>query len=136
MDKINGLNLIIDNYDAIKEKEIIVFSVGTKDPNDKENFIALNKKLSKNKIFDNIKIYNFRGDINYKKLSIVDKTLINLMYKNLTKKPENKLHSFEKEFLEIYNTKTNFVDEKNIKDLVEYVKKVEKRIEDEILNDK
>ena len=67
---INGISIITKNYDLIKEKDIIVFTVGLADPNIEEQFIPIINKNFTDEMKEKIKIFHLRGGIDYKKLGV------------------------------------------------------------------
>ena len=79
---ISGIDIIVDNFYNIKDKEIIVFTCGHSDPYvNKEDIVNNFKNKVKEEIFKGVKLYNFRSSINYKTLSFLDSLMLNRKYK-------------------------------------------------------
>ncbi len=64
---IAGIPLISDDYEQLKEKMIIVFTVGLTDPADKRKCEDLRTKNYSWKMMDTIQIFHLRGALDYKK---------------------------------------------------------------------
>jgi menaquinone-dependent protoporphyrinogen IX oxidase len=123
--KIEGINIIINNYDTIKDKKLIIFTCGLADYNKTENINNINKRLEKIipvNIRENIKIYYLRGGMNYEKLNLKHKTMMGLLKKMIQKKVSEKLTDENEEFLETYGKTVDFTNKNNINEIVEYCK--------------
>ena len=62
--KINGIKKLVKNFNKIKNKNIIVFTVGVADVSDAENvknIISSAKKQIPGEMFSKIKLFHFRG---------------------------------------------------------------------------
>jgi menaquinone-dependent protoporphyrinogen IX oxidase len=112
-----GANLI----NKMKCKQIVLFTVGLADPATTDYSEHI-KRMFSNGVPQNVKIFHFRGGINYNKLSFVHKTMMSM----LTKTVQNKyvLSIEEKLFLSSYGSEIDFSDEKTIKPLIEYIKNI------------
>ena len=123
--KIEGINIIINNYETIKDKKLIIFTCGLADYNKTENINNISKRLEKIipvNIRENIKIYYLRGGMNYKKLNLRHKIMIGFLKKMIQKKGVEKLNEENKEFLETYGKTIDFTNKNSIKEIVEYCK--------------
>ena len=123
--KIEGINIIINNYETIKDKKLIIFTCGLADYSKTENINNINKRLEKImpvNIRENIKIYYLRGGMNYKKLNLKHKAMMGFLKKMIQKKGSEKLNEENKEFLETYGKTIDFTNENSIKEIVEYCK--------------
>ncbi len=70
---------------------------------------------------EEIKFFHLRGGIDYKKLSLVHKSMMAMLKKVTTKKPKDKLTDEEREFLATYGDKVDFTDKNKIIPLVNYI---------------
>jgi menaquinone-dependent protoporphyrinogen IX oxidase len=123
--KIEGINIIINNYETLKDKKLIIFTCGLADYNKTENINSINKRLEKIipvNIRENIKIYYLRGGMNYKKLNLKHKIMMDFLKKMIQKKGAEKLNEENKEFLESYGKIIDFTNKNSIKEIVEYCK--------------
>jgi menaquinone-dependent protoporphyrinogen IX oxidase len=123
---IKGINLLVKNYENLKGKTLVIYTCGVADYKKIENINSVNKRLENEipkYIFENIKIFNLRGDINYKKLSISHKIMMGMLKKMVMKKKLEEMDEENKEFLETYGKSTNFMDKNNIMEIIDYCKK-------------
>lgn len=120
----SGLDFITKNYNMLKGKKLIVFTCGLADPNILENKEAILRNTVRtfnDDMKDNIKIFNLRGGIDYKKLSVIHKTMMYMLKKSISKKEE--LTPENNEFLETYGKVVDFTDKGSIKPILDYIKK-------------
>jgi menaquinone-dependent protoporphyrinogen IX oxidase len=123
--KIEGINIIINNYETIKDKKLIIFTCGLADYSKTENINSINKRLEKIipiNIRENIKIYYLRGGMNYKRLNLKHKIMMGLLKKMIQKKGSEKSNEENEEFLETYGKTIDFTNINNIKEIVDYCK--------------
>lgn len=119
---ISGFSLISKNFQKIKEKNIILFTVGLANPENKEQFIPiLNKNLSK-EMKNKIKVFHFRGSINYKNLNFIHKTMMFMLKKSIEKTPIEKRDSEINLMLETYGKEVDFTDRNYITPLLNFYK--------------
>lgn len=120
---INGISLITKNYEMIKEKNIIVFTVGLADPNVKEHFEPIMDKNFTDEMKQDIKIFHLRGAIDYNKLGGIHKVMMAMLVALTKKRGANELTDEDKMMLETYGTKVDFTDKSSIQPLVTLVLK-------------
>jgi menaquinone-dependent protoporphyrinogen IX oxidase len=121
--KLEGLEIIINNYENIKNKKIVIFTCGLADYSKTENINTIQKRIANilsEKIMENIKIYYLRGDIDYKKLNLMHKIMMWMLKKMIMKKEE--INEEGKDFLKTYGQKTNFMNKDNINEIINYCK--------------
>lgn len=123
---INGVSLITKNFQAIKNKNIIVFTVGLAPTEDKELFKPIIEKNFSKEIIERIHFFHLRGGIDYKKLSLIHKPMMAMVKNMVAKKKEEELSEDERLFLATYGKQVDFTDVKTIEPLVSYVKSVSK----------
>lgn len=111
--KIKGIKFIINNYENIKNKKVIVFMVGIKNLNSANIKSILEKNIPK-KILSNIDTFYFRGKINYNELSFKDKILINVLKINRLKENEINISDDKKMSLDIVDNPIDYTDKKSI----------------------
>lgn len=71
-----------------------------------------------------MKIFHFRGGIDYSNLGIVHKAMMAMLVKLMKSKNETELRDEDKLMLETYGQKVDFTDRNSIKPLVEFVKSI------------
>ena len=121
--KINGIKTLIKNYDKIKDKELIVFTVGVADVNDAENvknIVSSARKQIPEEMFFKIKLFHFRGGMDYGKMSFIHQCMMWFMKTMLSKKPENERSDSDQAVIDSYGGKFDFSDKNMIDDLVRY----------------
>lgn len=116
---INGISLITKNFAELKDKELIVFTVGLADPQIKEQFTPIIDKNFDDEMKEKIKIFHLRGGIDYKKLGLVHKTMMKMLA-NMVKKRPNKTDE-EQMMVDTYGSVVDFTDINSIQPLVSYV---------------
>jgi len=115
---INGVKLITQNLDKLKDKKVVVFATGAS-PFREE---VLTEVKNKNFTPDQQKLIRFfylRGGFNYSKLKPFYKMLMTLMKWKLKRKKE--LTPDEKGMLNSYDEPVDFTNKKNIDEIISYV---------------
>jgi menaquinone-dependent protoporphyrinogen IX oxidase len=120
---IKGVELMTKNYNEIKDKKIIVFTVGLADPNNKEQFRPIIDRNFNDEMKENITVFHFRGSINYKKLGVLHKAMMAMLKSMTVKKPQSELTDEDKQLLETYGEIVDFTDKAYILDLISYIQK-------------
>ena len=117
---ISGFSLIKDNFDKLKNKKLIVFSVGAS-PARKE---ALEEVITKNftdEIRNTVNYFHLRGGLDYNSMNVKDKTLMFLLKKSIEKKKPEELDEDSKNLLETYGQKIDFTDERTIQPIIDCI---------------
>ncbi len=115
-----GVSLITKEFDKLKDKNLIVFTVGLADPSNTEQFIpVIDKNLTK-EMQKSIKLFHFRGTIDYKNLSLIHKSMMALLKNKVSKMPEDKMDDEAKMMLETYGQVVDFTDQSSIMPLIEF----------------
>lgn len=111
MDKIMGIEFLINNFEKIKEKNLIIFTVGAKS----EKYVYQEK-------LQNIKKFHFRGKIDFNELNIKDKILLYSLKDRMNIK--KLLLDEEKEFLDFIKKQRNLVNKKNVDCIIDFVENI------------
>ena len=122
---IKGLNLLVDNYEKIKDKKLVIFTCGVADYSKAENCHNIYKRLEEavpKNILEAIKVFYLRGSIDYKKISFLHKVMMGMVRKMVLKKGGDNMNEENKEFLETYGKTVDFTDRNSIRGIVEYCK--------------
>jgi len=114
---IDGIKLVTKN----RSKSLIVFTVGLADPNTTDYADILTKNFTQEQL-SKTKVFHLRGGIDYKKLGVVDKSLMAILRKMAAKKKQAELSDEDKVFLDTYGGKLDFTNQPAIKPLVDYVR--------------
>lgn len=114
---ISGIKFITESSNSLKGKKVIVFATGASvgrteeiDEVRNKNFTAEQQKY--------IKFFYLRGGFNYKKLSTLNKIIMTLL--KLKLKTKKDLTPDERGMLASYDHPVDFVNKKNIQELVAY----------------
>lgn len=118
---INGIDMITKNYEKLKEKKLIVFTVGLANPNIESQFTPILNKNFTEEMQKNIKIFHLRGGIDYKELGLIHKSMMAMMRKMVASKKEEELTDEDKQMLETYGEKVDFTDKATIEPIISYV---------------
>lgn len=116
---INGVSLIKKNYEALKNKKIIVWATGS-NPGRHEELKSVWKHNFTDEELNMIKMFYLRGGFDYKLLKTRDKILMSML--KISLKAKKQRTEDEQGLLDAYNIPEYHCDKKNIKELVEYVR--------------
>ena len=118
---ISGVSIITKNFESLKDKKIIVFTVGLASTDRKEVFSPIIEKNFSKEMRDNINFYHLRGGIDYKKLSLVHKSMMAGLKMVISKKSSNELTDDDRELLATYGKKVDFTEKNTITPLLLYL---------------
>ena len=112
---INGLKLITKNYDQLRDKKLIVFGLGASPVRPEIYDEVKNRNLSKEQQ-ETIEFFLLRGGFDKRKLTPVDRVLMQIMKIHL----KSKKHPTpdEKGMLNAYTHPVDFTNEKNIEPII------------------
>lgn len=113
---INGFQLIKKNYEQLKSKKLIVFAVGAS-PEREDTTQAVRSANIPEEMRQGIRFYYLRGGFNYKKLSPLNKILMQLK-KSQLQKLENP-DADAKGMLHSYDHPLDFTNKKNLRCILE-----------------
>lgn len=122
---VNGIALLTNNAESIKDKAIYLFTVGAADVNDPENIKGIRSALEQKLppvLLQQAHISHLRGGMCYSKMSFMHRTMMNMMMKMVRKKPESELRSEDKMMLATYGQDIDFTDRASIAPLVADIK--------------
>jgi len=116
---ISGVNIIKNNLNKLRDKNIIIFTTGASLPNESivsevgdSNFSVEEQKQ--------IQFYYFRGGFDFNKLNLINKILMTLLKWKIKLKRDKTPD--EKGMLAAYSKPMDFTKKENIKELLEYVR--------------
>ena len=117
---INGVKLIKQNIDKLKDKKVVVFATGASPPRE----AVLNEVRNTNFTIEQqkyIKFFYLRGGFNYSELNLFDKILMTLLKWKIKSKKKEELTTDEIGMLAVYDKPVNFTREENIVEILNYV---------------
>lgn len=113
-----GINLVTKN----PPKELILFTVGLANPEETDYSKILDKNLHA-ELRDQVKVFHFRGGIDYKKLNIVHRGMMAVMKKmTIGNKDYTQLNNEERAFIDTYGKEVDFTKQNDITPLIDYIK--------------
>ena len=116
---ISGVNIIKNNLNKLRDKNIIIFTTGASLP--KESIVSEVKGSNFSvKEQKQIQFYYFRGGFDFNKLDLVNKILMTLLKWKIKLKRHKTLD--EKGMLAAYSKSMDFTKKENIQELLEYVR--------------
>ena len=107
------------------DTRFIIATVGLADVNDPININNIRNSIKKQiseDLYNKTKIYHLRGGINYKKLKLVHRTMMAMLYKKACSIPENEQNAETKAMIATYNQEVSFVDDKYLTDMINDIK--------------
>lgn len=113
--RISGIKLLTKNFEKLKTKNLIVFTVGLADPN-QTDYTELKDLLFTKEMQNHIKFFHLRGSMDYTDLSFIHSQMMKMMYKQTLKK-ENKDEQ-DKLLIETYGGNIDFFDEKSLSPII------------------
>lgn len=117
-----GLSNTMKLLSANSGQRIIIATVGLSDPNNKSNTDNIKASMSKQvpqNIYNKADIFHLRGGIDYKNLNFKDKILMKLLYTKVKNIPIEEQTAEEKEMIETYNKKVDFIDFNSLNKIIE-----------------
>jgi len=117
-----GIDIIKKNFENIKDKNIIVFTVGLADPKIKEQFIPIIEQNFSDEMKDRISVFHLRGSMDYSRLNIMHRSMMGMVKKTVSKKPEHMRTEEDAQLLETYGKSVNFIDKNSIMPIIELTK--------------
>ncbi len=116
-----GSDFITKNFSAIKEKRIVVFTVGLANPQLTDYTIIIEKNFP-SAMRESMKIFHLRGAIDYKRISIKHKAMMSLLIKKVRNIDEKDRDDEIRLMLDTYGQSVDFTDQSTILALVNHCK--------------
>lgn len=116
-----GMKKCFEKLQSANGKKIIIATVGLADPTDEENVTNIRNSMKTQlsaELFDAARIFHLRGGIDYSRLTFKHRTMMGLLYKKVSKLPEEEQSGEVRAMLETYNKKVDFVDFESLDQIV------------------
>ncbi len=117
-----GVEIIAEKFETIKDKSLIVFTVGVADPSDVSKYRGIINKAFTEKMQQKIKFFHLRGDIDYTQLSSSHRAMMWVMKNIIQNKSPDKRSDEDHQVLDTYGQVIKFLDLTTIQPIVDYVK--------------
>lgn len=118
---IAGISIITKNYEDLKNKKIVVFTVGAASTNRDTVFLPIIGKNFSKEMSENIKFFHLRGGIDYENLGIIHRLMMGMLKRATSRKDEKELSDDDINFLATYGKKVDFVDKNTLVPLLTYL---------------
>lgn len=122
---VKGISFLINNYEKYKDKKWVVFTCGLGDPENNENILNIRENLYKKfsaDMRDKVKLFHLRGGIDYQQLTFIHKLAMSMLKKITEKKKPEELTDENREFLDTYGKKCNFIKKESIVPIIDFIK--------------
>ncbi|MGL5576117.1 MAG: flavodoxin domain-containing protein [Sarcina sp.] len=118
---IDGLSKFIKKFEnQLKDKKILIFVVGANSTKSLEKIKTLKEANTPKNL--NTEIFYFRGALDSRNLTFIEKMMMRMIKSKIMKVPENKRDEDEKVIIESFEKKVDFFDEKAIDFLIREIK--------------
>ena len=108
----------------VRDKKVVIASVGLADPNDKGNRDRIREEIKRqvhNCVYDKAKIYYLRGGIDYSKLSLKHKTMMAFIHRKVKVLGEEEKTAEISAVIETYGKKVDYIDFDALNPIIEYI---------------
>ncbi|MFW6312129.1 MAG: flavodoxin domain-containing protein, partial [Nanoarchaeota archaeon] len=112
--------LIKKNYNKLRDKKLVVFSVGMASDNEETRKDIINRNFSE-EMKEKIKYFHLRGRFDYEELNVMDKILMQML-KFMLKRKKEPLTNDEKGVLKSFEHKFDWMSKKNIQPIIDEIK--------------
>ena len=96
---VSGIRLLIDNFEALRHKNLVLFTCGLADPT----------------------VFHLRGGIDYAKLGPIHRSMMAMLRAMTKKKGYDTLRNEDKEMLDTYGKVVDFTDRATTKPILDYI---------------
>lgn len=120
---IDGLKLITNNFDKLKEKKLVVFATGASKPSEEVMDSIRDHNLTPEQL-EHVDFFYLRGGYDHKALPTFDRILMTLLMKRIENKQKKgkELNLDEIGMLEVYKNPADFTQKEALKELLESVR--------------
>lgn len=119
---VSGIKLLTQNFQQIRNKNIILFTCGLTDPSDSFNIDHIHNSLTKvlsPEMLDTIHLFHLQGGIDYARLNFIHKSMMAMLRKTLSQKPSEEMREEDKLLLVTYGKMVDFTNRETIKPIVD-----------------
>lgn len=116
-----GISLIKNNYERLKDKKVIVVSVGAT-PAHPEALTAVKESNFTEEMKEKVHFFHVRGAFDYSKLNPIDKLLMFMLKKKIQFKKAEERDNDEIGMLASYKRPTDWKNRKSITPIIECIK--------------
>ena len=116
--KLNGIKVLTKHADLLRDKTLVLFSVGSGDPTVPETVAHIRgglKKVLPAQLAERTQFFHVRGGVDYPNLKLSHKIMMAIFHKMMAKRGED-------QNLDSYGTYVDYVDLDTVQPLIDYVK--------------
>ena len=124
---LSGLKPIVNHFDKLQGKPVILFTCGIANPQDPQNIANIEAGIAKlltPEMQKTVKQFHFRGGIDYARMRPMHKAMMAMMRKIILQNGPDNLRDDDKVIVDSYGKSADFLDKDAIAPLVEYVKQL------------
>ena len=118
-----GSSILKKQLDSLKDKKIVVFTVGLADPKS-TNYQKIKEMCFSKEQQNNISFFHLRGSCDYSKLTLIHKIMMAMLKWITKRKKETEMSEEDKHFLATYGKVVNFEDKETLQPIVEYINSI------------
>lgn len=117
-----GVSLIKKNFEILKEKKVVLLSVGASYGKE-ENLKYIKKENFSEKMLNNENVYYFhlQGSLDYKKIKLFDRLLMHMLISKIKKKDPAVWDDDEKGIVASYGRTAKMTKKKNIESVIKCI---------------
>lgn len=128
--EILGVKFLRKHLKVLGDKHLVVFSCGLRNPDDKTNQRNITDQLAEtltNELMEHIKVFHVRGAIDYRKLSLLHRSMMALVRRSLAARDPAERTADEQQLLDAYGQVQNHMDVESLGPIVDYVRELRRR---------
>ncbi|NMA74090.1 MAG: flavodoxin [Bacteroidales bacterium] len=122
---VSGLSFLKKSFSQIKDKQVVLFTVGVANTQDEENIKTIRKSLSRAltpEMQDKIELFHLRGGIDYPRLNFIHRIMMSMLVKMLRRKAQSEIRAEDRLMIETYGQVIDFTNKDDIYPIVEQIK--------------
>ena len=125
---VRGMAKTVKKISADTCRRFLVITVGLADPKDEKNIRNIRDSAGKQipeELRARTEFYHLRGGIDYRKLNLIHRTMMKLLFEQVKKQPAEQQDAETRAMIETYGKKVDFVDLKRLEPIAEMLKEGE-----------
>ncbi|ULQ58546.1 flavodoxin domain-containing protein [Brucepastera parasyntrophica] len=119
--QVSGISFLKKNFEALKTKKLIVFSVGASFDNE-ETVEKMKKENFPPEMWNSITFFHLHGALNYSAMNFFDRTLMKILVSSFKKKPPEERNAQMQYMIDTFGQNTISLNRDFIKPIVEAAK--------------
>jgi menaquinone-dependent protoporphyrinogen IX oxidase len=115
-----GFSFIKNNFNKLKDKNIIAIAVGATTKKDEAIEEVKNRNLNE-EMRDKVDFFLLRGGLDYKKMNLLDRFLMFLLVKSIKSKKQEELNDEQIGMISTYGKTVDFTNKKYIEPIIQVI---------------